>query len=121
MVDGFDNNPEGSRLADSPKWLMTGGITYEPSNWVVTNISAKYTSERYTDYAETNEMEGYTTVSAYIDIGGGNPFGMPENVSLRLNVDNLFNKEVLSFGYIGSTFYRPLNPRNVQASLTVAF
>lgn len=121
LVDGFDNNPEGSRLADSPKWLMTGGITYEPSNWVVTNISAKYTSERYTDYAETNEMEGYTTVSAYIDIGGGNPFGIPENVSLRLNVDNLFNKEVLSFGYIGSTFYRPLNPRNVQASLTVAF
>lgn len=121
LVDGFDSNPAGSRLADSPKWLMTGGITYEPTEWIVANISAKYTSSRYTDYAETYTMDSYTLVSAYLDLGGVNPFGMPENVSLRLNVDNLFDKEVLSFAFIGSPFYRPLNPRNFQASLTVAF
>ncbi|MFT6897920.1 MAG: iron complex outermembrane receptor protein [Paraglaciecola sp.] len=66
-------------------------------------------------------MDSYTIVSAYVDLGGINPFGMPENVSLRFNVDNLFNKEVLSFAFVGSAYYRPLNPRNFQASLTVAF
>jgi iron complex outermembrane receptor protein len=121
LVDGFGSNPEGSALADSPDWVMTGGITYEPTEWLVANVSAKYTSSRFTDYAETYEMDSYTTVSAYVDLGGVNPFGMPENVSLRLNVDNLFDKEVLSFAFVGSAFYRPLSPRNVQASLTVAF
>ena len=66
-------------------------------------------------------MDSYTVVSAYVDLGGINPFGMPENVSLRFNVDNLFDKEVLSFAFVDSAFYRPLSPRNFQASLTVAF
>ena len=121
LVDGFGSNPEGSRLADSPKWLMTAGITYEPTEWLVANMSAKYTGSRFTDYAETYTMDSYTIVSAYVDLGGVNPFGMPENVSLRFNVDNLFDEEVLSFAFVGSAFYRPLNPRNFQASLTVAF
>jgi iron complex outermembrane receptor protein len=121
LIDGFGSNAAGNKLADSPDWLMTGGITYEPTEWIVANLSAKYTSSRFTDYGETYEMDSYTTVSAYIDLGGINPFGMPENVSLRLNVDNLFDKEVLSFAFIGSAFYRPLSPRNFQASLTVAF
>lgn len=121
LIDGFGNNPQGSQLADSPEWLISSGITYEPSEWFVANMSAKYTSSRFTDYAETYVMESYTIVSAYVDLGGVNPFGMPENVSLRFNVDNLFDKEVLSFAFIGSPFYRPLSPRNFQASLTVAF
>lgn len=121
LVDGFGSNPAGSRLADSPEWLVTAGVTYEPTEWIVANVSAKYTGSRFTDYAETYSMESFTLVSAYLDFGGLNPFGMPENVSLRFNVDNLFDEEVLSFAFIGSAFYRPLNPRNFQASLTVAF
>lgn len=121
LVDGFGSNPEGSRLADSPKWLMTAGITYEPTEWLVANMSAKYTGSRFTDYAETYTMDSYTIVSAYLDFGGVNPFGMPENVSLRFNVDNIFDEEVLSFAFVDSAFYRPLNPRNFQASLSVTF
>lgn len=121
LKDGFGNNPAGSQLADSPEWLFTGGITYEPTSWLVANISAKYTSSRFTDYAESIELDSYTVVSTYIDIGGENDFGMPNNMRLRLNVDNLFNKEVLSFAFTGTNFYRPLNPRTVQASLTIDF
>ncbi|MGY0650037.1 MAG: hypothetical protein ACW7DU_18115, partial [Paraglaciecola chathamensis] len=76
---------------------------------------------RFTDYAETYTMDSYTIVSAYLDFGGVNPFGMPENVSLRFNVDNIFDEEVLSFAFVDSAFYRPLNPRNFQASLSVTF
>jgi iron complex outermembrane receptor protein len=121
LKDGFGSNPAGSQLADSPEWLFTGGITYEPTSWFVANVSAKYTSSRFTDYGEAIELDSYTVVSAYLDIGGENDFGMPDNMSIRLNVDNLFNKEVLSFAFTGTNFYRPLNPRTVQASLTIDF
>lgn len=121
LVDGFGSNPAGSVLADSPEWLFTGGVTYEPSDWLVANISGKYTGKRYTDYAETFELESYWVFSAYLDVGGSNDLGIPENLNLRINVDNLLNEEVLSFAFIGSPFYRPLNPRTVQATLSYAF
>jgi iron complex outermembrane receptor protein len=121
LVDGFDGNPAGSQLADSPEWLITAGMTYEPTEWLVANLSAKYTDTRYTDYNETNELESYLVVSGYIDIGGANNFGMPENISIRLNVDNLLDEHVMSFGYTNSTYGRPLSPRTFQASITVDF
>jgi iron complex outermembrane receptor protein len=121
LVDGFGTNPAGSQLADSPEWLFTGGITYEPSEWLVANISAKYTGERFTDYAEKIAMDDYWVVSTYLDIGGANGFAMPENMSLRFNIDNLFDKKVLSFAFTNSPFFRPLSPRTFQASLTVRF
>ncbi len=121
LDDGFGPNPAGSRLADSPEWLFTGGVTYEPTPWLVAKLAMKYTGERFTDYNETFTLESYTVFSAYVDVGGPNNFGMPENVSIRLNVDNLFDEQVLSFGFTGSSFKRPLNPRTLQASVTATF
>jgi len=121
LEDGFAGNPAGSQLPDSPEWLMTGGITYEPTEWLVANFSAKYTDIRYTDFNETYELESYLVAQAYVDIGGPNNFGMPENIRLRFNVDNVFDKEVMSFGFTGSSFGRPLSPRTFQATLTVDF
>ncbi len=120
LVDGFGSNPAGSLLADSPEWLFTGGVTYEPTSWMVANMSVKYTGKRYADYAESVEMDDYTVVSAYLDLGGENPFGIPENISLRFNVDNLFDEEALSFVFAGSAFYRPLNVRTFQATLSAS-
>ena len=120
--DAFDGNPAGSTLADSPEWLFTGGVTYEPTTWLVANISGKYTGERYADYSESYPMESYTVLSGYVDLGGPNGFGVPENVSLRFNVDNLLDEEVpTAFVYAGSAYFRPLNPRTFQATLTVRF
>jgi iron complex outermembrane receptor protein len=121
LVDGFGPNPAGSVLADSPEWLFTGGITYEPTDWLVANVSGKYTGTRFTDYAETFTMDNYWVFSAYVDIGGANDFGLPENLNIRLNVDNLFDEEVLSFAFTGSPFFRPLNPRTIQATATLSF
>ena len=130
LQDGFGVNEAGNTLADSPEWLFTGGITYEPTEWLVANISTKYTGERFADFAEAefqpgNEMEDYFLWSGYIDIGGPNNFGLPENVSLRLNVDNIFDEDVLAFTFTtsgtGNAFFRPLNPRTVQATLTAQF
>ncbi|BBO29468.1 TonB-dependent receptor [Alteromonas sp. I4] len=121
LVDGFGSNPAGSQLPDSPEWLATGGVTYEPTEWLVANFSAKYTDTRYTDFNETYELKSYLAAQAYVDIGGPNSFGMPENMRLRFNVDNVFDKQVMSFGFTGSSFGRPLSPRTFQATLTVDF
>ena len=121
LVDGFGSNPAGSQLPDSPEWLATGGVTYEPTEWLVANFSAKYTDTRYTDFNETYELKSYLVAQAHVDIGGPNSFGMPENMRLRFNVDNVFDKQVMSFGFTGSSFGRPLSPRTFQATLTVDF
>ncbi|WP_321489983.1 TonB-dependent receptor domain-containing protein [uncultured Hyphomonas sp.] len=115
-------NEGGFILADSPEWLFTGGITYEPTEWLVANVSGKYTGERYADFTEGYDMDSYTVLSGYLDLGGPNDFGIPENVSLRFNIDNLLDEEVpTAFVFAGSAFFRPLNPRTFQATLTVRF
>ncbi|MEM9938247.1 MAG: TonB-dependent receptor [Pseudomonadota bacterium] len=130
LEDGFGTNPAGSQLADSPEWLFTGGVTYEPTEWLVANLSTKYTGERFADFKEAatspgNVMESYYLWSAYLDLGGPNDFGIPENVSLRFNVDNILDEETLAFTFTsssgGNAFFRPLNPRTFQATLTVKF
>lgn len=121
LKDGFDGNPDGALLPDSPEWLATAGVTYEPTEWLVANFSAKYTDKRYLDFAETYSLDSYIVAQAYVDIGGPNNFGLPENVRLRFNLDNVFDKQVVSFGYVGSNYGRPLSPRTFQATLTVDF
>ncbi len=130
LEDGFGNNPAGGRLADSPEWLFTGGLTYEPTEWLVANVSTKYTGERFADFQEAaaspgNAMESYFVWSGYLDIGGPNGFGLPENISLRFNLDNILDEETLAFASPQSagrnTFFRPLNPRTFQATLTAKF
>jgi iron complex outermembrane recepter protein len=112
----------GYGLPDSPEWLATGGITYEPTEWLVANVSGKYTGKRYAQFNDRYDMEAFTLLSAYLDLGGPNDFGIPENVSLRFNVDNLLDEEVpTAFVFAGSAFFRPLNPRTFQATLTVRF
>lgn len=130
LDDGFGVNPAGSLLADSPEWLFTGGVTWEPTEWLVANISTKYTGERYADFAEgafqaDNVMESYFLWSGYVDLGGPNNFGLPENISLRFNVDNIFDEDTLAFTFTttgtGAASYRPLNPRTAQVTLTARF
>ena len=119
LDDGFGNNPSGSQLADSPEFIGNIGITWEPSNWFVANLTAQYTGKRYTDFAEQIELEEYTLVSAYLDFGGPNDFGIPENLRFRINIDNLLDEQTLPFGFTGSRFLRPLNPRTILGTLTI--
>ena len=130
LQDEFSGNPAGSRLADSPEWLFTGGVTWEPTEWFVANLSGKFTGERFADFREAssqagNRMEEYWLLSAYADIGGPNNFGLPENVNIRFNIDNLLDEDTLAFTFTtaggGNAFFRPLNPRTFQATLTATF
>lgn len=112
----------GFTLADSPEWLITGGVTYEPTEWLVANLSGKYTDERYSTFSETAEVESFTVFDGYVDLGGPNDFGVPENLSLRFNLNNVFDEKVpTAFMFAGSAFYRPLNPRTFQMTVTARF
>lgn len=114
----------GKTIPDSARWIVSGGLTVEPASWLVANVSAKYTSERQSTFvnAPGSQVPGFTVVSAYVDIGDGITIGPVKNVRARLNVDNLFDKDTLSFispAVTGDGLFRPLNPRTVQVTLSV--
>jgi iron complex outermembrane receptor protein len=124
-----DNIPGGAAIAgkylpDSAKWIVNGGVTVEPASWLVANISGKYTSKRYANFVNTFSVPAYTVWSAYVDIGDGFSLGPIKNAKARINVDNLFDKDVLSFispQVTADGLFRPLSPRTIQFTVTAEF
>jgi iron complex outermembrane receptor protein len=113
-------------IPDSAKWIVNGGITIEPASWLVANFSGKYTSSRWSTFTNTagSSVPGYAVFSAYVDIGDGIAIGPVKGVRARFNVDNLFDKDVLSFispAVTGDGAFRPLSPRTFQMTLSVEF
>lgn len=114
----------GNTVPDSPELIVQGGVTIEPTSWIVANISARYIGERFSNFTNTERVADYTLVNAYIDFGGDWSFGPAQGVKLRFNVDNLLDEDYL--GTISPTVntlatFRPGPPRTVQASLTASF
>lgn len=117
---------DGKYLPDSAKWIVNGGVTIEPASWLVANISGKYTSKRWSTFDNTpgSTVPGFLLVSAYVDVGDGISAGPLKNVRARFNVDNLFDKDTLSFigsSLTGDGFFRPLSPRTFQLTVTAEY
>ncbi|WP_427789124.1 TonB-dependent receptor domain-containing protein [Brevundimonas diminuta] len=114
----------GNTVPDSPEWIIQGGVTIEPTSWIVANVSARHIGERFSNFTNTERTRAYTVVNAYVDFGGGWSAGPLKELGLRLNVDNLLDEDYL--GAITTTVntpatFRPGPPRTVQVSLTAAF
>lgn len=112
----------GKTLPDSARWILAGGVTVEPASWLVANISARYISRRYANFINTFDVPGFTAVNAYLDIGDGIRVGPFRNLRARLNAENLFDQDALSFiapQVITDGSFRPLAPRTVQLSLSL--
>lgn len=114
----------GKFIPDSAEWIVSGGLTIEPASWLVANISGKYTSKRWSTFVNTpgSQVPGFTVFSAYADIGDGITIGPVKDIRLRANVDNLFDKDTLSFispALTGDGLFRPLSPRTFQLTLSV--
>ena len=113
---------KGKYLPDSARWIVAGGLTVEPASWLVANLSARYISRRYANFVNSFDVPGFTVINAYVDIGDGIRVGPFRNLRARLNVDNLFDKDALSFIAPQVTTdgsFRPLAPRTVQLSLSL--
>tara|TARA_R110000782_G_scaffold127769_1_gene219370 strand:+ start:11417 stop:14056 length:2640 start_codon:yes stop_codon:yes gene_type:complete len=114
----------GNRIPDSAKWLALLGVTVEPASWLVANMTGKYTSRRYANYINTSSVPGFVMFSGYVDVGDGMKVPPFRNVRARVNVDNIFDRDVLSFIYSAVTdegLFRPLAPRTVQITLSAEF
>ncbi len=113
-------------IPDSAKWIVNGGITVEPASWLVANFSGKYTSSRWSTFTNTagSSVPSYAVFSAYVDVGDGFSIGPVKGLRARFNVDNLFDKDVLSFvssAVTGDGSFRPLSPRTFQVTVSAEF
>ncbi len=114
----------GNTVPDSPEWIIQGGLTIEPTSWIVANVSARHIGERFSNFTNTERARAYTVVNAYVDFGDNWAIGPVRDLRLRLNVDNLLDEDYL--GTITTTVntpatFRPGPPRTVQVSLTASF
>ncbi|HEX7820449.1 MAG TPA: TonB-dependent receptor [Sphingobium sp.] len=125
----------GKFLPDNARWIVNGGVTVEPASWLVANVSGKYTSSRYASFTNLRPIDpavpggpqtssaipGFATFSAYLDIGDGIALGPVKGVKVRVNVDNIFDKDALSFispNIATDGLFRPLSPRTFQITLS---
>lgn len=116
----------GKYIPDSAKWIVNGGVTVEPASWLVANFSGKYTSSRWSTFDNTpgSSVPGFTVFSAYVDIGDGINVGPLKAVKARFNLDNVFDKDTLSFisaQTTGDGFFRPLSPRTFQFTISAEY
>ncbi|AMK22732.1 MULTISPECIES: TonB-dependent receptor [unclassified Sphingobium] len=110
-------------IPDSAKWIVSGGVTVEPASWLVANVSGKYTGKRWSTFTNQagSSVPGFTVFNAYVDIGDGWSFGPVKSVKARFNIDNIFDKDRLSYissSVTGDGFFRPLSPRTFQFTIS---
>jgi iron complex outermembrane receptor protein len=115
----------GKTLPDSPEWVISGGVTWEPTDWIVANISAKYQSDRYSNFVNTEEIPDYTTLAAYVDFGTGDGDGSAGPVQgARKHRQPASTKTSWPSSVRRSlrrASFRPLNPRTVSVSVSADF
>lgn len=114
----------GKKVPDFPDWVVQGGVTLEPFDGLLVNVSARHLESRFTNFVNSESVGGYTIVNAYIDIGDGFAAGPFSQIKARVNVDNLFDKDYL--GTISTTVntaasFRPAPPRTIQFTVSADF
>ncbi|MBU4434518.1 MAG: TonB-dependent receptor [Alphaproteobacteria bacterium] len=115
---------KGKKLPDFPEWIFQGGMTVEPTDGLVFNLSGRLIGNRFTNFTNTEKAGGYMIWNAYIDMGDGFGFGPFEQVKARVNLDNIFDTDYL--GTIGTTVntpasFRPGSHRTIQFTLSADF
>ena len=115
---------KGKAVPDFPEWLFQGGVTVEPTDGLVFNLSARHIDDRFTNFVNSESTKGYTLWNAYLDIGDGFAAGPFKQVKTRVNIDNIFDKDYL--GTISTTVntpasFRPGSHRTIQFTLSADF
>jgi iron complex outermembrane receptor protein len=115
---------KGKAVPDFPEWVFQGGVTVEPTDGLVFNLSGRLIDDRFTNFVNTEHAAGYMIWNAYVDMGEGFGFGPFEQFKARVNVDNIFDTDYL--GTIGTTVntlatFRPGSHRTIQFTLSADF
>ena len=103
----------GKTVVDTPKNMFDTEIGYENSIWFA-KLGAKYTGKRYYTYTNDASVSSYWlgNLSAGYKLPSG---GMVKDLSLQLNVTNLFDKQY--FSTIGSNGFQATDPTGSFATL----
>ena len=114
----------GKKVPDFPDWVFTTGVTVEPFDGLLFNVSARHLESRFTNFVNSEKVDGYTIVNAYVDIGDGFAAGPFSQIKARVNIDNIFDKDYL--GTINTTVntpasFRPAPPRTIQFTTCADF
>jgi iron complex outermembrane receptor protein len=84
----------GKAFPDVPNWMSGAALQYRNGSWSA-NLSAKYTSKRYSTLVNDQSMDGYTLVS--FDAGYRLPsIGWFKEPTVRFNVYNLLDANYLN-------------------------
>jgi iron complex outermembrane receptor protein len=114
----------GNDVPDFPRFVFQGGVTWEVLPSALVNVSARHIGARYTNFGNTERLGSYTLFNAYVEVGEGFRVGPLEEVKLRVNVDNLFDKDYLGTINVNQASapatFRPGPPRTVQVTLSAS-
>ncbi|WP_036594021.1 TonB-dependent siderophore receptor [Ottowia thiooxydans] len=97
----------------TPKHMLRAWLSYRfPGDWSKLTVGAGVTRQSHTlDYNRTFEVPGFTVVGLRVG------YQFTPEVSLAMNVNNVFDKRYLLPGFIGYTGGTYGDPRNVMFTL----
>ncbi|CDG81474.1 TonB-dependent receptor [Janthinobacterium agaricidamnosum] len=103
----------GKDVVDAPRVMFNTELSYENADWF-TRLGAKYTDKRYYTYTNDAQVPSFwnSTLSAGYKF---KTVGAFKEVSLQLNVSNLFDKQY--FSTIGSNGFQASDPNGTFATL----
>ena len=113
LDNGKSVSINGKQVVDAPRTMFDTELTYENSTWF-TRFGAKHTDKRYYTYQNDGEVPAFWVAS----LSAGyklKSVGMVKDLSLQLNVNNLFDKRY--FSTVGSNGFSNSDPSGTNQTL----
>ena len=103
----------GKQVAGAPKTLFSTEVSYDSGAWFA-RLGGKYTGKRYTTYTNDAQVEAFWlgNLSAGYKLKS---LGFARDLSLQLNVSNLFDKQYIAT--VGSNGFQARDPNGTAATL----
>jgi iron complex outermembrane receptor protein len=112
-VDGGIVQTSGKYVVGIPTWMFSSDLNYSFGAWSAT-LDGKYTGRRYITYLNDSQVPGYWLFNAGLNYDLGK-VSVLKDVSLGLNVTNLFNKRY--FSTTGTNGYVVSDPNGYNQTL----
>jgi len=91
---GSTSNIKNNQLPDAPEFMAKAALSYYIGRWAITP-SARYTSSRYGDVANTQKVDAFTIVDLDISYKPQEFFGS-KDVTFRATITNLTDERYIS-------------------------
>lgn len=112
-VDGGIVDTAGKYVVGIPTWMFSSDLNYTFGPWSAT-LDGKYTGRRYITYLNDSQVPSYWLFNAGVNYDLGK-VSLLKDVSLGLNVTNLFNKRY--FSTTGTNGYVVSDPNGYNQTL----